>query len=79
MAELAYQKILKTLVNHPAKYNKFLKFNTPKKRPYGWGNKICIRCGRRGSHISVHGLNYCRECFREIYTELGFKKYGKEI
>ncbi|MCL4398219.1 MAG: 30S ribosomal protein S14 [Candidatus Parvarchaeota archaeon] len=39
---------------------------------------LCIRCNRAEGHIKIHGLNYCRQCFREVAPDLGFKKYGKE-
>ena len=37
----------------------------------------CTRCGRLGrGNIGKYGLNVCRQCFREIATQLGFKKYS---
>ncbi|OIO62227.1 30S ribosomal protein S14 [Candidatus Woesearchaeota archaeon CG1_02_33_12] len=38
--------------------------------------KRCERCGRAGGHIGKYGLNLCRQCFREISTKIGFKKYS---
>lgn len=35
----------------------------------------CRRCGRKGGIIRKYNLMYCRQCFREIAEELGFKKY----
>ena len=36
----------------------------------------CRRCGRKRVLIRRHGLNLCRQCFREIATEIGFKKFS---
>lgn len=50
----------------------------PKKieRKFGRGSRKCRRCGRHGAIIRKYGLYYCRQCFREIGKELGFKKYS---
>jgi len=71
-----FHKILKQLEKKPAKIEKFLKHNKPKERKFGIATKKCQRCGRFGAHISSYGLNLCRQCFREIAKELGFKKYS---
>ncbi|MBJ47399.1 MAG: 30S ribosomal protein S14 [Euryarchaeota archaeon] len=34
----------------------------------------CRRCGRRRGLIRRHGLRLCRQCFRDIAPEIGFKK-----
>ena len=47
-----------------------------KKRVYGRGSRCCRRCGRRGGLIRKYDLCYCRQCFREVAKELGFKKYS---
>jgi ribosomal protein S14 len=48
----------------------------PKKvRNYGKGSRSCRRCGSFGAIIRRYGLNLCRQCFREVAKELGFKKY----
>ncbi|MFH1072953.1 MAG: 30S ribosomal protein S14 [Nanoarchaeota archaeon] len=60
----------------PAKYQKYLKYNTPRKRTFGESTKKCVRCGRTGGHISKYGLNLCRQCFREVALHLGFKKFN---
>lgn len=70
-----WRKILKQLENKPEKMQKFLKHNEPKARKSGIAAKKCERCGRFGAHINSYGLNLCRHCFREIATEIGFKKY----
>lgn len=71
-----WRKILKQLKNKPAKLQKFLKHNKPKTRKTGIASKKCERCGRFGAHISSYGLNLCRQCFRDIAEEIGFKKYS---
>jgi len=70
-----WRKILKQLENKPHIKKRFLKFCKPKDRKFGIASKKCQRCGRFGGHISQYGLHLCRQCFREIATELGFKKY----
>ena len=71
-----WRKILKQLRGKPAIMQKFIKHNKPKERKYGIATKKCEKCGRFGAHISSYGLNLCRQCFREIAEELGFKKYS---
>ncbi|MFT4297570.1 MAG: 30S ribosomal protein S14 [Candidatus Woesearchaeota archaeon] len=53
-----------------------MKHNAPKKRSCGISLKKCIRCGRIRGHVSKYGLNLCRQCFRDIATKIGFKKYN---
>jgi small subunit ribosomal protein S14 len=36
----------------------------------------CRRCGRRRGMIRRHGLRLCRQCFREVAPNIGFKKYS---
>jgi small subunit ribosomal protein S14 len=67
---------LKQLRRKPVVMQKFLKHNKPKERKFGIAKKKCERCGRFGAHISSYGLNLCRQCFREIAEEIGFKKYS---
>ncbi|MBS71680.1 MAG: 30S ribosomal protein S14 [Thermoplasmata archaeon] len=38
--------------------------------------KGCRRCGRKRGMIRRHGLRLCRQCFRDIAPEIGFKKYS---
>lgn len=71
-----WRKVLKQLQNKPSKMQKFIKHNKPKERKIGVASKKCSRCSRFGAHISSHGLNLCRQCFREIAKEIGFKKYS---
>jgi small subunit ribosomal protein S14 len=71
-----WRKITNQLKNKPAKMEKFLKHNKPKDRTTGITTHKCERCGRFNAHIKSYGLNLCRHCFREIATEIGFKKYN---
>jgi small subunit ribosomal protein S14 len=71
-----WRKITKQLRSKPAKLKKFMKHNQPKARKFGIATKRCERCGRLGSHVGQYGINLCRQCFREIAVELGFKKYS---
>ena len=71
-----WNKITKQLKNKPVVLEKHLKHNKPKDRKIGIAAKKCERCGRFGAHIKSYGLNLCRHCFREIATEIGFKKYS---
>jgi small subunit ribosomal protein S14 len=70
-----WKKLLKQIEKKPAKLQRFLKYSKPKERKFGIAAKKCERCGRFGAHISSYGLNLCRQCFREVAAELGFKKY----
>lgn len=71
-----WRKITKQIQNKPVKLARFLKHNKPKERKIGRIVKKCERCGRIGAHISSYGLNFCRQCFREIAVDIGFKKYS---
>ncbi|MBU0894336.1 MAG: 30S ribosomal protein S14 [Nanoarchaeota archaeon] len=71
-----WNKILVQLRNKPQILARFLKHNKPKQRKIGIAVRKCEKCGRFGSHIKTHGLNLCRQCFREIATEIGFNKYS---
>ncbi len=68
------KKILKQIV-HKSKRIKFEKHNLSKDRKFGKSTKKCKRCGRTGGHISKYGLHLCRQCFREVALNLGFKKF----
>jgi len=71
-----WNKILKQLKEKPEKMQKFLRHNKPIERTTGLAKKKCERCGRFGAHLSQYNLNLCRQCFREIAEEIGFKKYN---
>jgi len=69
------KKILKQIATKPAKVKKMEKHNLSKERKYGAKTKKCKRCGRTGAHIGKYGINLCRQCFRQVATKIGFKKY----
>ena len=71
-----YRKVFKQLKAKPVKLEKYIKHNAPKKRTCGENINRCRRCGRTGGHINKYGLDLCRQCFREIATKIGFKKYN---
>jgi len=71
-----FKKVFKQLKVKPAKLKKYTKHNAPKERSTGFNKKHCRRCGRTRAHISKYGLDLCRQCFREIATKIGFKKYS---
>lgn len=71
-----HKKVYKQLVGKPAKLQKFIKHNAPKKRTFGRKTKICKICGRHSGHISKYHLNLCRSCFKDAAINLGFKKYN---
>jgi len=71
-----FKKIFKQLKAKPAKLQKYIKHNAPKKRSCGRNLKRCERCGRTRAHIDKYGLNLCRQCFRLIALKIGFKKYS---
>ncbi len=71
-----WRKMLKQLRAKPAILQRFLKHSTPKDRKFGVAARRCERCGRFGAHINKYGIHLCRQCFREMAEELGFKKYS---
>lgn len=71
-----HEKEFKQLKVKPAKLEKYKKHNAPKKRSCGVSLKRCRRCGRIRGHIDKYGLDLCRQCFREIATNIGFKKFN---
>ncbi len=71
-----WSKILNQLKNKPEVLQRYIKYCKPKERKIGIAAKKCERCGRFGAHISQYNLNLCRQCFREIAEEIGFKKYS---
>ncbi len=70
-----HKKIMKQLKVKPAKLEKFIKHNEPKKRSCGDNLKKCKLCGRTGAFIQKYDLNICRQCFRDNAKKLGFKKF----
>ncbi len=71
-----WRKSTKQLRNKPAVLKKFLKHNKPRDRKFGCSCNKCEKCGRIGAHVGQYGLNLCRQCFRELAPQLGFKKYS---
>ena len=71
-----FKKAFKQLKAKPAILTKYVKHNAPKKRTCGELLRKCVRCGRTGGHVSKYGLHLCRQCFRDIATQLGFKKFN---
>ncbi|MDP4039628.1 MAG: 30S ribosomal protein S14 [Candidatus Pacearchaeota archaeon] len=53
-----------------------MKHSKPKDRKIGVAAQKCKRCGRFGAHLNQYNLHLCRQCFREIAEEIGFKKYS---
>lgn len=76
MSASDWNKILRQIKNKPAIAKKFLRHNKPRDRKIGVVSQRCRRCGRFGAHIRQYGLDLCRQCFREIAEEIGFKKYS---
>ncbi|GAB3034807.1 30S ribosomal protein S14 [Natronobiforma cellulositropha] len=37
--------------------------------------QACQRCGRKQGLVGKYDINLCRQCFREIARDMGFKKY----
>lgn len=79
MTTSSYEKVLQQIKHKEAKAKRFLKYNKPKGTKIGKGARRCSRCGRFGAHIRKYGLSLCRQCFREVAEDLGFKKYGREV
>jgi small subunit ribosomal protein S14 len=71
-----YSKAFKQLDVKPYVKEKYEKHNAPADRSTGINKKRCRRCGRTRAHIKKYGLKLCRQCFREIATKIGFKKYS---
>ena len=76
MTASSYKKMMGQLKNKPVKLKKFLKHNVPKAKKFGVGSRKCRRCGGYGAHIQKYGMHLCRQCFRDIAKNIGFKKYS---
>jgi ribosomal protein S14 len=76
MTASSYEKVLKQIKHKPAKAQKFLKHNKPKKRTTGKALRKCERTGQYGGHIKQYGINMCRQAFREVAEKIGFKKHN---
>ncbi|MCD6464609.1 30S ribosomal protein S14 [Candidatus Woesearchaeota archaeon] len=71
-----YTKVLKQIGHKKGRLEAWKKHNVPKPRKFGSSTKRCVRCLRYNAHITKYGLHLCRQCFREVALELGFKKYS---
>ena len=69
------KKMLKQIGGKPAKLKKYNKYNVSKERNTGKSLSKCERCGNTRGIINKYGLSLCRRCFRDIATDIGFKKY----
>ncbi|QSG05028.1 30S ribosomal protein S14 [Halapricum desulfuricans] len=38
--------------------------------------QVCQRCGREQGLVGKYDIWLCRQCFREISRDMGFKKYS---
>jgi len=47
-----------------------------KERRFGKDTVRCRRCGSCNAVIRRYGLYLCRQCFREVARQLGFRKYS---
>jgi small subunit ribosomal protein S14 len=42
-----------------------------------FGRKVgCKRCGRKRGIVRRYRIHLCRQCFRDVAEEIGFKKYA---
>jgi len=76
MSTSDYRKMFTQLDKKPVKKRKYLRFNRPRLRSCGIALRKCKNCGRNGGHIRKYGLNLCRQCFRDMAADLGFKKFS---
>jgi small subunit ribosomal protein S14 len=76
MTTTHYTKMLNQIKGKPAKVAKYNKYNVPRTRKFGRSVKRCRRCGQTAARTSKYGLNYCRQCIREVAQKIGFKKYN---
>ncbi len=73
---MSFKNLKKQIEGKPVKLARVMKFNAPKKRNSGRAIYPCRLCGKTEGVITKYGLNYCRQCFREIAEKVGFKKYN---
>ncbi len=69
-----YSKVKNQLGQKPAKWNKYVKHNAPKKRETGRNVSKCNFCGSTRGIVGQYKLNICRRCFRQNATKLGFRR-----
>jgi len=36
----------------------------------------CRRCSRKQGLVGKYDINLCRQCFREVARDMGFRKYS---
>ena len=73
--DMTFERNLNQVKNKPTKLARVMKFNAPQKRKYGKNVNKCRHCGKTRGIIGKYGLLNCRQCFREIAKQLGFKKF----
>ncbi len=73
-----YKGMLKQIKHKKGKTKKFKRHNVPDRdQDFGKAKTKCRRCGRRGRGIiTKYNLYYCRQCFREVAEDIGFRKYS---
>ena len=71
-----WKKMFTQLDFKPIKKQKYIKCNSPKERSCGVALRKCKNCGRMRGHINKYNLHLCCQCFREMATGLGFKKFS---
>ena len=72
---MSFKNAIKQIEHNPVKFARFMKFNKPKERKFGRNAFPCRRCGKTEGVITKYGLQYCRQCFREVARDLGFEKF----
>ena len=71
-----HDKVMTQIGHKPSKLARHKKYNVTKQRKFGKKMHECRRCGRTAAHNQKYGLKLCRQCFREIASQIGFKKYS---
>lgn len=51
------------------------KYRPPNEVKFGRGAVRCRRCGTHDGVVRRYGIYLCRQCFRELAPQLGFRKY----
>ena len=72
---MTFENAKKQIENKPVKLARFMKFNKSKDRKFGKCMNPCRDCGKTEGVIHKYGINYCRQCFREVARSLGFEKF----
>ncbi len=47
-----------------------------KRKKFGRGANPCRICGRKEGIVRKYRLYLCRQCFREVAKDIGFRKYN---